>query len=68
MSDGKERLLSEINLELSDRLDYETLQLVNNIILLKMEDYEISEKNRELAIIDTESIKLLNVIPISFQC
>ena len=27
MSDGKERLLSEINLELSDRLDYETLQL-----------------------------------------
>lgn len=59
MSDGKERLLSEINLELSDRLDYETLQLVNNIILLKMEDYEISEKHRELAIIDTESIKLL---------
>lgn len=59
MADAKDKLLSEITSELSERFDYSELKEITKILLLKMEDYTVEVKCTSIAVIDTESISLL---------
>lgn len=48
-------LINAIQFELSDHLDPDTLKLVTNVVTIKLNDYEVSEKCTDLVTVETES-------------